>query len=340
MEWLELYKGESLTYYGKVDLVPVLMSALSSELGSLLHRSRVTIVPNTLRDRQTMGGRPYLVNLRADVGHLTVLVEKDGRRRFQHPYSVSDLLGPTLRAYLLNLDAQEDYWGFCLASPALDGFPKTRPAPEVAGMMSVDTTEDQPIPFRVLRVEEEQPPLLDVAALGIDPAELRGVNVLLSAESYALMSSQMQLSDTVEEGGFLTGTVHRPVGAENSYVIQVRRVIRASHSGASMMQFTFTGDSFREMNRVLAERAGETLLGWFHTHLFPATHQLGLSATDVSLHLSTFQRSFQVAGLINISGDERIVRFYTRYAETMELCPQWIENERGGYRATRADLGA
>jgi proteasome lid subunit RPN8/RPN11 len=133
-------------------------------------------------------------------------------------------------------------------------------------------------------------------------------------------------SDEIEEGGFLAGRVYRDRERENGYVVHVTAVIPAERTGASMLNFTFTGESFLRVGEQLAARgAGETLLGWYHTHLFMATSRSGLSSVDVELHRSTFRRPWQVAALVNISEDGRVLRFYHGGGtdEQMTKVPYW-----------------
>jgi hypothetical protein len=107
------------------------------------------------------------------------------------------------------------------------------------------------------------------------------------------------------------------------------------------MHFTFTGDSFRTMSRVMEERHPDhQLVGWYHTHLFSAVGGMGLSRTDVELHRATFRRPWQVAALINISGGRRVVRCYSRSENSMEACPLWSrDDDTAPYRRTRPSLG-
>jgi hypothetical protein len=118
-------------------------------------------------------------------------------------------------------------------------------------------------------------------------------------------------SDEIEEGGFLAGKVYRDTDRPGGFLVHVTAAIPAERTGASMINFTFTGESFLRVSEQLVARGkGELLLGWYHTHLFPATSQSGLSSVDVELHRSTFRRPWQVAALINISYDGRVLRFY------------------------------
>jgi proteasome lid subunit RPN8/RPN11 len=131
-------------------------------------------------------------------------------------------------------------------------------------------------------------------------------------------------SGEIEEGGFLTGKVYSDSERAGGYVIHVTAAIPAERTGASMLNFTFTGESFLRISERLASRGeGDTLLGWYHTHLFPATPRWGLSSVDIELHSSTFRRPWQVAALVNISDDGRVLRFYHGAGAAMAKISYW-----------------
>lgn len=132
-------------------------------------------------------------------------------------------------------------------------------------------------------------------------------------------------SEEIEEGGFLVGRVYQDSDRPGGYLVHVTAAIAAERTGASMIGFTFTGESFLRVSEQLAARGdGETLLGWYHTHLFPATRGSGLSSVDEELHRSTFRRPWQVAALVNISDGGRVLRFYhgTEAGELAQV-PYW-----------------
>ena len=54
----------------------------------------------------------------------------------------------------------------------------------------------------------------------------------------------------------------------------------------------------------------------------------GLSSIDLQLHFSTFTIPWQLAGLINLGGADRTLRFYVRQGEEMAECPYWVIHER------------
>ena len=155
------------------------------------------------------------------------------------------------------------------------------------------------------------------------------VKIVLSRSLYQDLCYQRPLSRLVEEGGFLVGKVYRDGDDEDTYLLEVSNALTAKHTGASFLHLTFTGDSFVEVKRTLNQsHPGERLLGWYHTHLFPATPNFGLSSIDDELHFSTFTIPWQIAGLINVHGNERTLRFYVRQGNKMALCPYWVIDER------------
>jgi hypothetical protein len=135
----------------------------------------------------------------------------------------------------------------------------------------------------------------------------------------------LDFARAVEEGGFLFGRVYRDEEAPERYLVEVTHAAPAEDAGASVLHFTFTGESFASMRRAL-EAAGEVrLVGWYHTHLFGASSSLGLSTVDVELHFTTFRIPWQVAGLVNLDGMARaVLRFYVRKGHTMVRCPEEV----------------
>ncbi|WP_037677793.1 JAB N-terminal domain-containing protein [Streptomyces griseus] len=227
----------------------------------------------------------------------------------------------------------------------LDGRDASRLPPVVTGTADVDVTRSSRLSFGVRRVEEPEAPRIsssDRHGAGLPQhLEERPVTVLLTPRVQRLLEHDLRLSLEVEEGGFLLGKVYRRPDSADGHVVIVEHVLPAEHSGASHMHFTFTGDSFRTMSRVMEERHPEDqLLGWYHTHLFSAVGGMGLSRTDVELHRATFRRPWQVAALINISGGRRVVRCYSRSENSMEACPLWSrDDDTAPYRLTRPSLG-
>ena len=162
----------------------------------------------------------------------------------------------------------------------------------------------------------------------LQTAKKTSVKIVLWRSLYQDLCHQRPLSRKVEEGGFLIGKVYRDGDDEGTYLLEIINALTAQHTGASFLHLTFTGESFVEVKRTLHQsHPGERLLGWYHTHLFPATDSFGLSSIDDELHFSTFTKTWQIAGLINLDGNERTLRFYVRQGDKMVLCPYWVTDE-------------
>ena len=165
-----------------------------------------------------------------------------------------------------------------------------------------------------------------------DPADSSGAEgtppivVVIPGSIASWLLKIHEFSDEIEEGGFLAGTVYRDADRPSGYLVHVTAVLPAQRTGASMLNFTFTGESFLRVSHQLEDRGvAEKLLGWYHTHLFSATSHSGLSSVDVELHRSTFRRPWQVAALVNIpSRGRRVLRFYHGRDDEMALVPYWV----------------
>jgi proteasome lid subunit RPN8/RPN11 len=203
-----------------------------------------------------------------------------------------------------------------------------RQTPPVKGAVSVKPFEKGKGPgFKIRRIEETPPPKKSMTDFGITPKENdknAKVKVLIPQALQKDLCFNRPLSHEVEEGGFLLGRVFQDTDVEGSYLVELSIAPNAEYTGASFFHFTFTGDSFVGIKKKLQQRPNEKVLGWFHTHLFPATTDMGLTSIDFTLHFGTFTFPWQVAGLINIDGSHRTLRFYVRDNNNMILCPYWV----------------
>jgi hypothetical protein len=127
----------------------------------------------------------------------------------------------------------------------------------------------------------------------------------------ALMHTQ-PVSDTVEVGGYLVGQVYQQADAPETLLVEVQQVLVAVGTQASAALLLFTGDSWSMLRRRLAgELQGLRLVGWWHTHLFPATDSFGLSGLDETLHRQFFSNPWHFAALLNVSPTQgRVLRCY------------------------------
>lgn len=347
-----LYKGTSFDLVGKMTLSSLMVEGLRRDLPDgepdepLIMHLRYVRRP----DPRLVDGPRTIHNLRSQIGRLGVIVSQGGETVIDREYPVRELLGPVLQHVVQQLDPEEQVWGFCIDHPSLSGLALGRSTPEVEGTMDLNLRESRRS-FTVRKVAEPPVPGVDPADLGIDAAGLGQVTVLLSGDIHGHLH-QMKLSRRLEEGGFLLGRVLRVLGPERAeragddgeapadrYLVEINEVTPAEHSGAGALHFTFTGDSFRDVNqRITTSGQDRQLMGWYHTHLFSG-NESGLSSIDVDLHLGTFRQPWQVAGLINLTGEERLLRFYARSGDSVRECEQWVKDDRGRYRLARAAVG-
>lgn len=141
---------------------------------------------------------------------------------------------------------------------------------------------------------------------------LGGRNRLLwRAAAYTALTVAQPVSDYVEVGGFLVGQVYR-AGAMDQLLVDIQHVLAAENTGASLTLLRFTADSWSGLRRrLVGDLNGLRLLGWWHTHLFPATDSFGLSGLDETLQRLYFPSPWHFAALLNVSADQgRVLRCY------------------------------
>lgn len=324
-----------------VPLLGVLQLSMERNLGRSLGGARLKIVVFGVPDVAMLDGDPVLINLCPEFGYARVYVEENGVVTYNHPHRVQEILGAELQR---RLEGSGKIWGYHLL---IDGMPSApaavgplealsasltagRATPAVEGSIAVSPyAPGQGPAFRIRKVEEPDPPLASIEDFPIvdSPGDRQAfVKVLVPERLSADLLDHRPFSSELEEGGFLVGQVFRDREVEGTFLLVLAAAIEAENTGASLLHFTYTGDSFTAMRRVLREQyPKEELLGWFHTHLFAATQAMGLSSIDLELHFTTFRRPWQLAGLINMDGKgPRVLRFYVRQAATMVPCPQWI----------------
>lgn len=185
--------------------------------------------------------------------------------------------------------------------------------------------KDEPrIQFR--RVAEPPLPERDPATFSPIQAHGRGEpqagRVLIPAPLYEELRRGLSLSDKKEEGGYLLGNVFRLPGSpeqeQNSdfrWLVEVTSLVMAEGTVGNLVELLFTGDSWSEISR-RRDREKRQLVGWFHTHLFPASESFGLSGRDQEMHAWYLPRPWQVAILLNFEHTgPRTVRCYQRGPE-------------------------
>jgi hypothetical protein len=187
-------------------------------------------------------------------------------------------------------------------------------------------------------VPQPPPPERDPAHYGRPEVRGRGARqagrVYIPARLYAQLGRELVLSHEKEEGGYVLGNVFRQPGSPEKeddpafrWLVEVTDLLMAEDTVGSAVRLLFTGDTWskvsRRRDREFAERK---LVGWFHTHLFPAGDNFGLSGLDQNMHAWYLPRPWQVALLLNLEANgERTVRCYQRSLETGELVETLFE---------------
>lgn len=325
---IELFRSDDYVRDGEIPLLPLLRGVFEPLIGEPLERVRFQLTFLPVADPYVLTGLPSVVNLRSSHGYVQVRITRDGQVLYRHPHPVREIVTRPLRDLLAERDPGETHWGFGISGPGLDRIALVRPAPEQLHSVNITGPLRKPRVFRLAEVEEPEPPLTSLAGLGADLPDDAvpddPVQVVVDEEVLAAFRKTLPFSLEVEEGGFLAGNVFRAENPAGGHIVEVTAAIQAERTGASMFGFTFTGESFlRVSERIAARGRGERLLGWYHTHLFQASESLGLSSVDVDLHRSTFRRPWQVAALVNVTEDGRMLRFYRANGETMTIAPYW-----------------
>jgi hypothetical protein len=340
---IDIYQSDDYVKVDRIGLSPVLRSVFESTLGVTLADAQFLLTFHAVPDHRELDGEPSVVNLRRSHGYIGVRIVRDGVLVYQHPHSVREILARPLQRLLADRAPQETHWGFGVAGPGLERMPLVRPVPRATGSADLRIRGDRPRRFHLEPVAEPEPPYAGRADLGVgddgpSPAgpERAGDGVVFASQVYEGLLSDMRFSPDVEEGGFLLGRVFRDLDRPGNHLIHVAEALPAERTGASLLQFTFTGESFLRINEEVGRRgaggsdqpghdhAPVRLVGWYHTHLFAATDHLGLSTIDVELHRRTFRQSWHVAGLVNVAGGSRQLRVYGWDGTAMYQLPYWV----------------
>ena len=180
--------------------------------------------------------------------------------------------------------------------------------------------------------EEEQ--ILAAKKRGKRGKECRG-RVLLHKAVYKHLIQEAELSDTEESGGYLVGQAYRQAGSPEDeshedfrWAIELTDFISAEETLGNPGLLLFTPSSWSRLNEKIDEDyTGKKLLSWFHTHLFEATNDFGLSSLDQDLHKQFFTKPWQVALLINMSivNGKRELRCFQRDWDSVTLVESTYE---------------
>ena len=336
---VELYRAPDYTPVGRVPLAPLLREFFEPVLDRDLATARFLLQLSAVDDSEPVAGRPSMVNLFSSHGYGTVTIIHGGLVIYRHPHAVSEIVALPLQRHLAASFPEIGRWGFGLVGPGLNDVSRTRPTPLVEGSVEVSAPRR---PGRAAHIEEladPEPAPATLRGLGVlaphrphgGPADggagdAPPVTLVLRPEAYRTLTEQ-HFSADVEEGGFVIGHRHADGEHPGRYLLEVTAVVRAESTGASLLRFTFTGESFLRLGNLLARRnSDEEILGWYHTHLFSATPEFGLSTVDVRLHTTTFRRPWQVAALLNLGTDGRVLRWFGSRRGGAGVCeiPFWL----------------
>jgi len=249
----------------------------------------------------------------ADDEKVCITVEAKGKTVFSGNLTIADLVNQSDKNGIIRIN---------ITTNVIDGF---LAKPVVEGEFSADAKKNTSPRFAINEIREQEYPFISVKNI---PAEMHTIvgariKILLSGAAHNALVVQKQYSKMYEEGGFLVGDVYLEEENPACHIIKITGVLEASKVGASPVRLVFTADAFSEIKAVLrtTEMAGKRLLGWYHSHLFPAgAEEVELSDMDLNLHFSTFRFPWQVAALVNLewSGTPTL-RFYARVQDTWEM---------------------
>lgn len=205
----------------------------------------------------------------------------------------------------------------------LDLFPPE--AYEVEGVFRLPPLEKNRERTKFRKVAPPPLPQRDLSTFGPKRRHGRGKEgqgrVMMHEAVYRALSEDLYLNPRKEDGGYLVGHPFRQPGSpekeddpEFRWHLEISDAIQVEGAWGQAGLLLFTGDSWSMVNQRLdKEYPDKKLIGWFHTHLFKATDEFGLSGLDQDLHRRFLTRPWQVAVLINIAIDgSREVRCFQR----------------------------
>jgi proteasome lid subunit RPN8/RPN11 len=329
---VELFRSDDYVDAGRLPLLPLLHRVFEPMVGQSLEGTVIQLSFLPLSDRSPVPGSPSVVNLRGSHGYVQVRIVRGRTVLYQHPHALREVIGRPLQELLGRRLPEETHWGFGIRGPGLEKVALVRPEPMTAKRIEIAVGGPRQTLFHIEEVPEPDPPVATLQDLGVcgpaAEAQSGPLAIVLHQRVHAALVRTRRFSQEVEEGGFLAGFVHRNAAYPGGRLVEVTAAIPAERTGASLLHITFTGESYLRIGESLAARArGESLVGWYHTHLFAATEQFGLSSADTDLHATTFQRPWQVAALVNIDQDTRVLRHYRRTGDdSMELVPYWVRD--------------
>jgi hypothetical protein len=332
---IDVYRSDDYLRVGRVAVIRLLRIVFEPLLGRRLGAGvEFRLHFHAVRDPAPMSGLPRLVNLRHSHGYATVQILSGRDLLYRHPHSIREIFAAPLQRLLARHAPEIDHWGFGVSGPGLTRIPLVRPAPEIQGTTTVRLGGDRPRRVHVRRLSEPAPEPAGRADFGATGEPTGGGQeggttepvIVLATEAFRDLTAGLPFSGEVEDGGFLIGRLHSDRDRPGGHLVQVTHARPAERTGASMLQFTYTGESFLRINETVAGMGGDRrLIGWYHTHLFPAGDEdIGLSSIDVDLHSRTFLSRWQLAALVNLHEGERLLRIYAWDGQRMHRMPYWV----------------
>jgi hypothetical protein len=330
---IELYQENDQKLFQRIPFMPIVRESLEKELKQDLSHANIQVTISQVPEFPLKVTSPKMVNLIPEFGYTYVIVYTNNEILYRHPHPLNDIMTQTLQEKLKKQYPDIQEWKFRVDIPGMPRKSSMRLAPSVQGSVSVGPYPSGKKPgFSIKRIPEKPAPEISLTTLGIHPTDkerLATVKIVLPSDLLNELHHLRPFSDKIEEGGFLVGKLFRDADSPDTHILKIQVMPSAKYTGASFFHFTFTGDSFAEVKQSLnRERPEERLLGWYHTHLFPATVEMGLSTIDLTLHFGTFTFPWQVAALFNLERHHRVLRFYVREGNSMRLCPHWGVHER------------
>lgn len=232
------------------------------------------------------------------------------------------LLDDALRAHLKRLHPAVERWQYEISTE--------RNGVQSVLLRGLLYAEQPPAARRKVRnLSVQAVPLDELPTLVIDERQIshrfgrircETVQVALTQPLFDELARERQFSFDFEEGGFLAGHAFRRTDGPG-HIVVITDLISAQQTAASYAHLTLSAESLADAKLALRRMTrGQVLTGWYHTHLFAATDDFGLSDIDDHTHFTTFGIPWQVAGLLNITPEERTLRFYARIEDEMREC--------------------
>lgn len=268
-------------------------------------------------------------NLQPEISRVRILAPAGDTCVHDQLYEIADVVGQTLKSAMASKLALKTVSLIGYSFKPLELFLKVA-KPKVGGEFSLPKGRKRPPAFHVQAVPEDELATASFGDWGLAGKTLTEddlpVTIFLRPEVAEELGQSMPMSSHWEEGGFLLGRAFRRSGTDSQYIVDVTKALPAKHTGASPTRLFFTADSFAELKSQIAANFPDTqILGWYHSHLFPATDEFGLSSADIDLHKSTYKRPWQVAGLVNFENDgHRKLRFYGIDSGRLVECPMRV----------------